>query len=298
MHHEAQRQQALDAYRIVDSLPEAAYEDIVRIAAAVCDVPTALITLVDRDRQWFKARLQFDARETPRDEAFCDHAIRTPDRLLEVSDATLDPRFANYPNVGADGGVRFYAGMPLVTPGGAAIGTVCVVDDQPRTLDDGQRDALAALARLTINLFEGRLRDLMVQRAQALAPPVAGPTHEPCTVAVYEVQGAAAAADRLGERALERELQSLSDALDAIAPTGCSVNRVSGSAETIAVLHGADNARTLERMAEAVEQFQARTGLRVLVGTAHEGHANERPEDIFARADAALFQQKARPSAT
>ena len=90
---EFSRQRELDTYRIVDSLPEEAYEDIVRLASLVCGAPTALISFIDRDRQWFKARTGFDCAQSARDEAFCDHAIRTPDRLMEVPDARLDARF-------------------------------------------------------------------------------------------------------------------------------------------------------------------------------------------------------------
>src|SRR5579871_2985132 len=143
---EAQRQRELDRYRVVDSLPDEAYDDIVCLAAAVCGTPTALISMIDRGRQWFKARNGFDRPETRRDEAFCDHAIRAPQQLFEVRDATADARFAANPLVTATNGVRFYAGMPLVTPAGAAIGTVCVLDRVPRALDDAQRASLSALA--------------------------------------------------------------------------------------------------------------------------------------------------------
>jgi GAF domain-containing protein len=166
---EAARQRALDTYHVLDSLPEEAYDDVVRLASVVCGVPTALVSLVDRDRQWLKARIGFELSQTPRDVAFCDHAIRTPDRLLEVPDASRDPRFAANPLVTAEGGVRFYAGVPLVTPSGAAIGTVCVIDQQPRELDERQREALASLARLTLNLLEQRHRERGLERQLAFA---------------------------------------------------------------------------------------------------------------------------------
>src|ERR1700760_4656332 len=113
---ETERQRELDSYRIVDSLPETAYDDIVRLASALCGTPMALVSLIDRDRQWFKSKIGFEPSETRRDEAFCNHAIRTPDRLMEVHDATTDARFANHPSVTGGANIRFYAGMPLVTP--------------------------------------------------------------------------------------------------------------------------------------------------------------------------------------
>src|SRR5688500_20216132 len=118
---EPERQRALDIYRVVDTLPEAAYDDIVRLASLLCDAPIALVSLIDRDRQWLKARTGFDLSQTPRDIAFCDHAIRAPDSLFEVADATRDARFEHNPLVNQADAVRFYAGMPPATPNGAAI---------------------------------------------------------------------------------------------------------------------------------------------------------------------------------
>jgi GAF domain-containing protein len=147
---ETERQRALDALHIVGSLPESAYDDIVKVAAAVCGTPMALVTLIDRDRQWFKARTGLEGVQTERNVAVCDHAIRQPTELMEVGDLTLDARFADNP-VLKDIGARFYAGMPLVTEEGAAVGSVCVVDLNPRQLNATQREALQALARITMN---------------------------------------------------------------------------------------------------------------------------------------------------
>lgn len=164
-HDEASRQRTLDAYRVLDTLPEQAYDDVVRLASRLCDVPIALISLIDRDRQWFKARVGLQAQETPRDYAFCDHAIREPDALLEVEDASRDPRFLANPLVTGGPGIRFYAGVPLLAPNGAALGTVCVIDNKPRMLSDAQRVDLAALSRLVMRLLEGRSHELAGRRA-------------------------------------------------------------------------------------------------------------------------------------
>jgi len=292
---EAARQRALDVYRVVDSLPEAAYDDIVRIAAALCDVPVALISLIDRDRQWFKASTGFSLSEGRREEAFCDHAIRSPQQLMEVPDATADSRFADNALVTGDTGIRFYAGMPLVTPGGAAVGTVCVIDNEPRTLTDAQRDALAALARLTVNLFEGRHRDIVLERARMLGQRAKSDTaaaHRKCMVAIFEMQSLAAEARRIGERALQREQHRLVELLDHALPAGCSVNHASHSAEFIAVLQTADNASALDALKRIVAEFERSTGLRLVVASAEEDYPDERPENIFVRADEQLSRAK------
>lgn len=190
---EVARRRALDTYRVLDSLPEAAYDDIVKLASTICDVPVALVSLIDRDRQWFKARVGMELRETGRDVAFCDHAIRQPKLLMEVPDARADARFANNPLVTGANGIRFCAGMPLVTPGGAAIGTVCVIDHQPRELTNRQRDALGALARLAMNLLEAQQREREMERTALLATVTANEQAEAVqsgqfTIMIVEVQ--------------------------------------------------------------------------------------------------------------
>jgi PAS domain S-box-containing protein len=149
--NEAERLQALHQLDLLDTLPEQAFDDIVQIACVVCGVPIALVSLVDSERQWFKARVGLDATQTHRDLAFCAHAINTPEQLFEIADATADPRFAANPLVTGELGIRFYAGTPLLTADGHAIGTLCVIDRVPRKLDDGQIKALEALGRRVMN---------------------------------------------------------------------------------------------------------------------------------------------------
>jgi len=152
---EEARLEALRRYEILDTPPEPAFDDLMKLAAHVCDAPMGSLTLIDADRQWFKTKVGFDATETPRD-GFCSHAILQTD-LLVVRDAWDDQRFRSHPFVIADPHARFYAGVTLVTPDGFAIGTLCVLDTQPRDLTSEQADALRALGRQAMSLLELRL---------------------------------------------------------------------------------------------------------------------------------------------
>ncbi|MDT5032010.1 MAG: hypothetical protein QOC94_2181 [Actinoplanes sp.] len=144
--NETDRLAALYSLNVLDSGPEQDFDDVVALAANVCDVPMALVTMVDFDRQWFKAQVGTDLTETPRELSFCAHTILGTD-LLVVPDAREDSRFADNPAVHVAGGIRFYAGAPLVTTDGYALGALCVLDSRPRRLEIEQLQALRALAR-------------------------------------------------------------------------------------------------------------------------------------------------------
>ncbi|MGF7150576.1 PAS domain S-box-containing protein [Sphingomonas zeicaulis] len=155
---EQQRLDALAAYRILDTPAEQGFDEIVAFAAALCEVPTALISFVDRDRQWFKARTGLDAAETARSLSFCDHAMRG-DELMVVSDARRDPRFADNALVTEGLGIRFYAGAPLRTPEGVPLGALCVIDTQPR-------DGLTPLQRQGLNVLAAQVMARLALRRQ------------------------------------------------------------------------------------------------------------------------------------
>ena len=157
---EAKRLAALRGLGILDTLTEPTYDDIVLLASQICGTPIGLVSLIDEDRQWFKARVGLDVTETPRDLAFCAHAIGSPEAVFIVEDATQDPRFHDNPLVTGDPGIRFYAGVPISSPDGEALGTVCVIDTVPRVLDASQLRALQALARQTDALLALRRASL------------------------------------------------------------------------------------------------------------------------------------------
>lgn len=153
---EEARLEELADYRILDTPPEEAFERIADMAMRIFDIPIATVTLVDRDRQWFKACRGFGVRETPRRDAFCAHTILN-DGVMVVPDATRDERFEDSPLVTGEPGIRFYAGAPLVTPDDYRIGDVCIMDLEPRFhLPDDSRQTLADLADIAIDELEKR----------------------------------------------------------------------------------------------------------------------------------------------
>ncbi len=156
---EADRLAELRGFDVLDTGAEAEFDDLARLAAAIVGTPVSLVSLVDADRQWFKANVGFNLPETPRDAALCAHTILERD-LLVVPDASADPRFADSPLVTSGPNIRFYAGAPLVTPEGHAMGSLCVIDTVPRQLTAGQADALRVLGRQAVSLL--RLRKAVV----------------------------------------------------------------------------------------------------------------------------------------
>ena len=171
---EAARLAALHRYGVLDTPPEAAFDDIVTLAALLSGTPIALIGFIDSRREWFKARVGVIASETPREESFCDHALRCPQDVMVVPDTRLDPRFADNPHVTGAAGIRFYAGAALLSPEGLALGTLCVLDHVPREFTPGQAQALAVLARQVMAQLElqrqrHELRETVTQRNDDLA---------------------------------------------------------------------------------------------------------------------------------
>nr|WP_210411147.1 GAF domain-containing hybrid sensor histidine kinase/response regulator [Leptospira kmetyi] len=163
--NEKERLVALKSYQILDTAPEEKFDSLTQIAAYICDSSIALISLIDVNRQWFKSKVGLDDAETPRSDSFCQYAIMQ-DEIFEIEDAHEDPRFKNNPNVLGPPFIRFYAGTPLKTPDGYNIGTLCVIDQAPKRLDQKQRVILKVLSNQIISNFEliKKNRELIVIR--------------------------------------------------------------------------------------------------------------------------------------
>lgn len=160
---EAARVKALEQYQIMDTPPESVFDDLVRLAGFICGTPISLISLLNEERQWLKAQTGLpEVKSTPRDQAFCHYTIQGTG-LLEVEDALTDPLFKNHDMVTGEPHIRFYAGYPLVTPEGQALGAICAIDQVPRRLNDEQREALRILAREVVAHLELRRAKIQLQ---------------------------------------------------------------------------------------------------------------------------------------
>lgn len=164
--NEQERLQNLYSYELLDTLPEKDYDDITKLASFICNTPVSLITLVDKNRQWMKSAHGVNLEQTLREHAFCAHTILQPDEMMVVADAEKDERFSNNPLVTGEPHILFYAGVPLVTEEGFAIGSLCVLDNKPGSLNESQREALKTLANQTMRLIQlnKKTKELMHSR--------------------------------------------------------------------------------------------------------------------------------------
>lgn len=158
---ETERLEALHSYQVLDTNPEQVLNDLVQLSAFICGTPISLISLIDDERQWFKARTGINILQTPREYSFCQYAMRAND-VYEVPDMAADARFANNPLVTGDPHIRFYAGSPLLTPEGQPLGTLCALDTVPRQLSPDQREALRVLARQVMTHLELRRTNILL----------------------------------------------------------------------------------------------------------------------------------------
>jgi PAS domain S-box-containing protein len=150
----------LAEYEVLDSLPEKEFDDIVELASAICGTPISAISLLDLDRQWFKAQVGFDTNQTPIEMSFCRYAAHNPDQVMVVTDSMKDERFKNNPLTTGDPHIRFYAGAPLVTEDGVTIGALCVIDRIPREFSEIEQRMLQILAKRVMKLLEMRMESL------------------------------------------------------------------------------------------------------------------------------------------
>ena len=165
--NEDARLEELNRLQVLDSEQEAQFNEIVELASRICKTPMSLITLVDENRQWVKARVGLDLIESDRNDAFCAHTI-LGDSVFEVPNALEDERFVNNPFVVSESNIRFYAGIPLVSENGFNLGAICVLDTVPRKLTEDQIFALDVLSRQIIKLFDLRLRNLQIEAQNSI----------------------------------------------------------------------------------------------------------------------------------
>jgi len=315
--NEAQRLEAVRAYEILDTPPELDFDALTRVAAHVFNTPAAVVGLMDADRLWFKSRLGLDVPQLDRQIAFCAFAIMRPDEPLVVEDLSKDPRFMHNPLVTQAPHLRFYAGAPLVDPSGHALGTIAVVDSQPRTLNDGQRAVLKDLSTLVITAMENRRRALLLGRL-ALTDHLTGlanrahfdrtlesemahamRTGEPFSVLYMDLDGFKEINDRFGHAAGDDVLREIARRLAEQVREEDAVARFGGDEFGVVMRTSAqDSAQALaQRITKAVSApIRISTGNTAVVGisiglaTYTEGMASG--ATLLDQADHALYEAK------
>ncbi|GAA0583156.1 sensor domain-containing diguanylate cyclase [Caenispirillum bisanense] len=311
----------LQECNILDTPPDPVFDSIVDLAAQMCGTPIALISLIDADRQWFKARRGLSISETPREHAFCAHAILATEPF-EVPDATADPRFADNPAVVGEPFVRFYAGFPITAGDGRPLGTLCVVGSEPQQLDEAQRAGMQRLADLVSALLAERHAASVARRAAeaqaeqlrrlAVTDTVTGAFNrrgflDQCTwcgsaggvLVLVEVDSLTAIRDQLGLTAAEAVVRSVTGLAARVVTTGDVVGRLTASTGAL-FLPGRDLAAgraTAERLRQLVRAAPVDTPTGRYVPTITAGVAAVKPgssvEPAIAAAMAALGEARA-----
>lgn len=281
--NEAERLAALRAYAVLDTACEESFDGIVRLAARLTGSPIALVSLIDADRQWFKARYGLGAAETPRDASFCAHTLADPSHALVVSDARADARFVDNPLVLGGPGIRAYAGVPLIDAGGFALGTLCIIDQKPRDFTPEVMETLRDLARMVMTALE--LHKAVGQlHAMALTDPLTGLANrtalldaidralhvqcwhgQPFGLLYLDLNGFRQINDRHGLAIGDRVLNVAAAALRSASSEEHVAARVGGD-EFAVVMSGADMAAVAsfaERVRAAIAAGMATTGLPI-----------------------------------
>ncbi len=305
---EPRRLAALGALGILDTGPEEGFDRVTRLAQRVLEVPIALVSLIDRDRQWFKSNLGLDGAPADRDLAFCAHAIVGSGPMV-VEDALVDPRFSDHPSVLDDPSIRFYAGVPVLTPDGHAVGTLCVIDHAPRRLDDADLSALTDLASVVEHELAirhqsvtDRLTGLYNRRGLDLAGPglveLADQLGHPLSLLFVDLDDMKPINDRYGHAAGDEALVAGATLLRRVVRRADLVARIGGD-EFVVVLSGAGTDEVgsiVRRLGRAVVELNADSGrpwdLRLSVGTATRVPGGEPFERLLDRADAAMYRAK------
>lgn len=324
--NEVERLQALSEYRVLDTLPEQGYDDITSLAAYICKTPIALVSLVDASRQWFKSKVGLSAQETARSDAFCAHALLQPQQILLVEDALKDVRFADNRLVVGPPYIRFYAGVPLLTPSGQALGTLCVIDTQPRVMDAVAQSALSSLARQVMVQLELRKAIFRAQQTeqelqqlnQALTTQTltdaltqvnnrralennlvnewerAFRYSQPLSLLMLDVDDFKSYNDRFGHQSGDAVLQQVADILTREARQPDFVARYGGE-EFVIVLPETDREGALyiaERIRYKIEQaIWTQRPVTVSIGVASYGSQAD-AEALLSQADQAMYRAK------
>ena len=314
--NEDKRLEALSALHALNSGPDTRLDDFVKMAASLYNVPIALVTLIDRDRQWYKSAIGLDFRETPRSVSFCAHAILSPSDVLVVEDATRDPRFADNPMVNGDPYVRFYAGAVVTSPSGYPVGTLCLLDREPRTLDEVERKRLQDLAgavsalldlhRATTELRRAASHDQLTglaNRAQfdrrldlAVTDALAG---RPCALLLLDLDRFKEINDRLGPASGDAILREVAGRLNRLVLGGNLVARFGGDSFAVLMIGPANGVSASEmrtRITKALSvpmlvggEFQS---IRASIGTALCPLDATTPGALIRAAEQALFKAK------
>jgi diguanylate cyclase (GGDEF)-like protein len=296
---------------VLDTGESESFDRITRLAANLLDVPIALVVLVDSDRQWFKSRVGLATHETPREHAFCGYTILGND-LFEVPDASIDERFANNPLVTGDPYIRFYAGLPLASANGENLGSLCVIDRKPRSLDARQLEILkdlAGVARHELEVHRALAADPLTgvyNRAGFLALgrrviKAAQPPDQPVTLVSVDLDDFKLLNDSLGRASGDRVLRTLARTLRENARRDAVCGRVGGD-EFALLLPGASERearKMLERFGAAFtidvkEAIIWGSRLTFSVGVASRKDSQESIEQLLSRAEAGMREAKTR----
>jgi diguanylate cyclase (GGDEF)-like protein len=324
---ETARLAALRELAILDTAPEQLYDDVVALAAAICEMPIAIINFVDADRQWGKALIGLASSEAPRDASFCARTIQRPDGLMIVEDTHADSLWASNPQVTGDPGIRFYAGAAITTDDGHALGSVCVADTRgPRLLDDRKLDGLRVLARQTASHLKLRRQTIELSRANeqlremAIKDPLTGLANraffmESLELALHQRQrgypgllfcdmnGFKLVNDRLGHRAGDQLLQITAQRLTLAARRGDLVARLGGD-EFVVLCPGIERVADLDeiaaRLTAAIAEPTQVVGVEIIpsvsIGTAI-AREHETSSTLLAVADHGMYANKAHAGA-
>lgn len=307
--NEALRIQALHALNVLDSAPEERFDRLTRLAKRLFNVPIALVTLVDKDRQWFKSCVGLDVNETPRDVSFCGHAI-LQDELLLVPDAKQDRRFHDNPLVTGEPKIRFYAGYPLTVPNGNKMGTLCLIDTKPRELDDEERALLRDLAGMAeqelmaVQMANMDELTLLSNRRgfKALAQHALDACKlrdKPATLLFFDLNDFKHINDHYGHAEGDSALKTFADVLRIAFRESDVIGRLGGD-EFVALLTGSCHVETTAIMARLKEILDERNAtlqrgydIRFSVGQiAYDPQRHDSVDRLLADADEAMYAHK------